>query len=145
MPIVNAMEINSMRRPERRIASRSRSVWAAWAVIQVPNHPPDRPNSDPRTLPSTPLAAPAPAAAFHAPAPVPAPARAALTPADWAASPAMTATVNLRPGRLRRNPPSTSSATCSRNIPRPRESRCLTASSLSSSAPATSATDRSSR
>ncbi len=80
MPMANAMEISSMRRPARRVASRSRRVGAAWAVIQVPNHPPHRPKRVPRILPSTPPVAPAPAAAFHAPVPAEAAARAPLRP-----------------------------------------------------------------
>ena len=53
----------------------------------------------------------------------------------------ITATVNAAPGRVRVSVDSTTVASSSRNTARPRESRCFTASSESSSASATSATD----
>ena len=63
-------ETSSMRRPARRIASRSRRVGAAWAGTQVPSHPPEQAAERPQQTPEHATAAPAaPAAAFHAPAP----------------------------------------------------------------------------
>ena len=55
-------------------------------------------------------------------------------------SAARTARVNASPGPLRRSADSTKPAICSRSIWRPRDSRCLTASSESSRAAATAAT-----
>jgi hypothetical protein len=111
--------------------------------------PPNIPRAPPSAPPESPAAAfsvgpAAPDRAAPVPA-APAPATAVFAPADRAARPVMTATVKARPGRLRRNVSPTSSATRSRSIPRPRDSRCLAASSLSSSAAATSATDCCSR
>ncbi len=110
----------------------------------MPSQPPPRPSSDPISPPNAPPEIPAPATALtNVPAAlVAAPAaRAVVALVDPAVMPAITATVNFRPGRLWRNPRSTSSATCSRSTTRPLESRCLTASSLRSSADATWATD----
>ena len=102
-----------------------------------------RPTTGPSTAPS-----PSPLAAFAVVNPLPAAAPAAVALAadkTVTGNAASTPAVNAAPGRERASVDSTTVASPSRSIARPRDSRCFTVSSDKSSCAATSAMDCCSR